>query len=143
MSTPKANDLAVVADFLERESKRYESFKGVHDAVLRIGSLVAAENDARLALEEAQADLAWARAEIDAANASVADAKDAAHRQVEVIRLEAEAAINLIAAETGQKRAALEKTIARLETARAAADLIVGALAKDADRGQDAAADKK
>ena len=40
-----------------------------------------------------------------------------------------EAAAMLIEAQTGEKRAALEKIIARLETARAAADLIVGALA--------------
>jgi hypothetical protein len=129
MSTPKANDLAIVAEFLERERARYESFKGVHDAILRIGNLAKAESDARQALEDAQADLAWARAEFEVAEASVVAAKDAARKQIEDIRLEAEAAAMLIEAQTGEKRAALEKLIARLETARAAADLIVGTLA--------------
>jgi BMFP domain-containing protein YqiC len=129
MSTPKANDLAIMAEFLERERTRYESFKSVQDAIVRIGSLNKAESDARQALEDAQADLAWARAEIDAAEASVAAAKDAALRQIDDIRRDAEAAAMSIAAQTGEKRAALEKLIARLETTRAAADLIVGTLA--------------
>lgn len=129
MSTPKANDLAIVAEFLERERTRCESFNNVHDAILRIGSLAGAEKAARQALEDAQADLAWARAEIETAEASVAAAKDAARRQIDRVRLDAEAAILSIEGETRQKRAVLEKLIARLEKARAAADLIVDVLA--------------
>ena len=129
MSTPKANDLAIVAEFLERERTRYESFNSVHDAILRIGSLAGAEKAARQALEDAQADLAWARAEIETAEASVAAAKDAARKQIDRVRLDAEAAILSVEGETRQKRAALEKLIARLEKARAAADLIVDVLA--------------
>ena len=129
MSTPKASDLAIVAEFLEREQKRFESFKAMRDAILRIGNLAKAESDARQALEDAQADLAWARAEFEVAEAGVVAAKDAARKQIADIRQEAQAATALIETQTGEKRAALEKIIARLETARAAADLIVGTLA--------------
>ena len=142
MPNPKANDLVLLAAFLERECERYELLKTVREAVLRIGSLVDAENQAGLALESAQADLAWARAEIDAAQASVAAAKETARQQIEAIRLEADTQIALarqghadenrrLQAETEEKRATLEKIMARMETARAAARVIVEAFSKD------------
>ena len=142
MPNPKSNDLAVLADFLARESRRCESFRDAHESLMRIGSLADAENKARLALEAAQADLAWALAEVEAAQAAVATAKDAADLRINAIRLEVEAAMvlarkhhadenNRLAAETEEKHAALKKIVARLEAVRVAAGVIVETLAKE------------
>jgi hypothetical protein len=137
----KANDLVLLASFLEREAKRCAVFETVREAVLRIGSLADAEHQAKLALEGAEADLAWARAEADAARDSVAAAKQAAQQQLAALRLEAEAemartqrrhadADRRLDAEIAEKRAELEKMVARIQTVRAAAGVLAHALAR-------------
>ena|ERR1019366_2812417 len=141
MPNAKANDLALLAAFLERENERCELLQNARAAVLRIGSLIDAENQAGLALEGAQADLAWARAEVDAAQAGAAAAKEAARNQIEAVRLETEAEIALsrqryaeedaqLDAQIAEKRAELEKIAVRIESVRAAAGVIAQALAK-------------
>jgi len=119
MPSSKSNDLAVLADFLARECRRYEIFRGVRESILRIGSLTDAEKEARLALESAQADLAWVRAELDAAHARMELAR--ARHADEIKRLEAE---------TEEKRAVLGKIIARLETVHATTGVFMEVLAK-------------
>jgi hypothetical protein len=130
MLNPKTNDLAVLSDFLEREHRRFESIKYAREAILKIGSLANAEAQARMALEAAEADLAWAKAKVDAVEASLPAAKEAARREIEVIRRETETAIQSMRqrqldedkkldAAIAEKRAALGKMMAHIDTLRA------------------------
>ena len=118
MSSSKSSDLAVLAEVLGRERRRFETFKAIHEAILRIGNLVDAENEARMALESAQADLAWARAELDAAHADMA-----------IIRGRHAEEIRRLETETAQKRANLDVVIARLDKVQIATGIIREALA--------------
>jgi hypothetical protein len=125
MLNPKTNDLALLADFLEREHRRLESIKQAREAITKIGNLANAEAQARLSLEAAEADLAWARAKVEATEASIPAARDAARRQIEAIRAETEAAVKLMRQEDkrldaaiAEKRATLTKLMAHIETLR-------------------------
>ena len=138
MVNPK-KDLDVLADFLTRESERYELYRDVLDAIHRIGSLAGAENEARQALEIAQIDLAWAQTELDRVEAAVNPAKEAAQREIEEFRLTMEAERALIRrqyeeerahleAVMAERRAALSKLTRRLSDAQKAASLLADAL---------------
>lgn len=130
MLNPKTNDLAVLADFLEREHRRFESIRHAREAIAKIGSLMNAEAEARMALETAEADLAWARAQVDVAQAGILAAKETARQTIETIRSETEAAIarmhqrrteedKRLEAAIAEKRATLAKLMAHIETLRA------------------------
>lgn len=129
MLNPKTNDLALLADFLEREHRRLESIKQAREAITKIGNLANAEAQARLALEAAEADLAWARAQVEAAEASIPAARDAARRQIEAIRADMEASVRQMRqrqleenrqldAAIGEKRATLTKLMAHIDVLR-------------------------
>ena len=118
MTSSKSNDLAVLDNFLEHERRQYETFKSIHDSILRIGSLADAEKEARLALESAQADLAWARTE-----------RDGVQAEMELARARHADEIGQLEAETEAKRAILRKIIARLESVHAATGVIMETLA--------------
>src|ERR1700683_4126580 len=94
MLNPKTNDLAVLSDFLEREHRRLESIRHARDAIVKIGSLANAEAEARAALESAEADLAWARAKVEAIEASVPAAQEIARQKIQTVRVETENTIN-------------------------------------------------
>jgi hypothetical protein len=138
MANPK-RDLDLLADFLTRESERYELYRDVLDAIHRIGSLAGAESEARQALEIAQIDLAWAQTELERVEAAVNPAKEAAQREVEEFRLSMEAQKAIIRrqydeervhleAVMAEKRVALSKLTLRLSDAQKAAGLLADAL---------------
>jgi murein L,D-transpeptidase YcbB/YkuD len=135
----KARDIALLVDFLERESQRYELFKSALETIARIGSLTSAEAEARQALEAAQVDLAWAKAELENAQASVVAAKEAARRQIGQLQLEVEAANRLarerhdteagrLEAAITEKRAILSKVMMRVKAVQKAVGLIADVL---------------
>jgi chromosome segregation ATPase len=135
----KAKDLALLVDFLERESQRHELIKSALEAISRVGSLTSAEAEARQALETAQVDLAWARAELENAQASVIAAKESARHQIGQFRLEVEAANRLarerhdteagrLEAAITEKRAILCKVMMRVKAVQKAAGLIADVL---------------
>jgi chromosome segregation ATPase len=135
----KAKDLALLVDFLERESQRHALIKSALEAISRIGSLTSAEAEAGQALETAQVDLAWARAELENAQASVIAVKESARNQIEQFRLEVEAANRLarerhdteaerLEAAITEKRAILCKVMTRVKAVQKAAGLIADVL---------------
>lgn len=130
MLNPKTNDLAILADFLEREHRRFKSIRQAREAILRIGSLMNAEAHSRAALESAEADLAWARAQIEAAGTNVLAAQEAARRKIDIVRGETEAAIQRLRLRQdeeakrldgmiAEKRATLSRLMAHIEALRA------------------------
>ena len=130
MLNPKTNDLAVLSDFLEREHRRFESIKHAREAIVKIGSLANAEAQAHAALESVEADLAWARAKVEAIEASVPAAQEIARQKIQTIRIETENTINQMRQRQmdearrldtaiAEKRATLGTLMAHIEALRA------------------------
>ena len=139
----KTKDIALLIDFLERESRRYELFKNALEALARIGSLTSAEAEARRDLEAAQADLAWAKAELENVQSNVAIAKDAARQEIENCRLDMEAEIAIarrhheeevrrLEGALLKERDTLSKMTKRIEAAQAATGLVAKMLQPEA-----------
>ena len=88
MPGARKEDLAALARFLDREAERWEKVRVVREALSRIQSLARAEADAQAALEAAQADLAWVKAQAAEIEALLPQARDAARRKIEALRRE-------------------------------------------------------
>jgi hypothetical protein len=140
----KTKDIAALIDFLERESRQYELFKNALDVIARIGSLASAETEARRELEATQADLAWAKAELENVQNDVAIARETARQRIENCRRETEAEITLarhhheeeakrLEGALSKERDILSKVTRRIEAAQAIAELMAKILRKAPD----------
>ena len=140
----KTKDIAALIDFLERESRQYELFKNALEVIKRIGSLASAETEARRELEAAQADLAWAKAELENVQNDVAVAKETARQQIENCHREMEAEImrarqrheeeaQRLEGALSKERDILSSVTTRIEAAQAVAELMVKMLRKAPD----------
>jgi hypothetical protein len=113
MPGARKEDLAALARFLDREAERWEKVRVVREALSRIQSLARAEADAQAALEAAQADLAWVKAQAAEIEALLPQARDAARRKIEALRRETDLELRNERLRRAEEERRLDAQIAR------------------------------